>query len=82
MHVPTIIFILLSLYSNSYMVRILYFNCKSRNGSEKKKPNKVKRITAKAISHLYSCKYSSPITYLSVYAVNPCRSPVKLQNPN
>lgn len=79
MHVPTIIFILLSLYSNSYMVRILYFNCKSRNGSEKN-PNKVKRITAKAISHLYSCKYSSPITYLSVYA--PCRSPVKLQNRN
>lgn len=36
MHVPTIIFILLSLYSNSYMVRILYFNRKSRNGSEKK----------------------------------------------
>lgn len=81
MHVPPIIFILLH-----FIVTLtwcgFYILIVSHVTVVKKTPNKVKRITAKAISHLYSCKYSSPITYLSVYAVNPCRSPVKLQNPN
>lgn len=76
------------------MVRFLYseqsvlfkkncLNCKSRNGSEKKNPNKVKRTTttAKAVSHLYSSKCSSPITCLSVYAINQCWCHVKLQKP-
>lgn len=78
MHVPPIIFILLHFivtltWCGFY---ILIVNCK------KKKTQQSETYYAKAISHLYSCKYSSPITYLSVYAVNPCRSPVKLQNPN
>lgn len=47
----------------------------------KKTPNKVKRTTttAKAVSHLYSSKCSSPITCLSVYAINQCWCHVKLQ---
>lgn len=37
--------------------------------------------TAKAVSHLYSWKCSSPITCLSVYAINQCWCHVKLQKP-
>lgn len=66
------------------MVRFLYseqsvlfkkncLNCKSRNGSEKK--------TQQSETRLYSSKCSSPITCLSVYAINQCWCHVKLQKP-
>lgn len=70
-----------TLNSQSYLKKIVWIV--SHVTVVKKKPNKVKRTTttAKAVSHLYSSKCSSPITCLSVYTINQCWSHVKLQKP-
>lgn len=57
-----------TLNSQHYLKNCL--NCKSRNGSEKN-PNKVKLV--------YIHVNVSPITCLSVYAINQCWCHVKLQ---
>lgn len=60
-----------TLNSQPYLKNCL--NCKSRNGSEKNPQQSETR--------LYSSKCSSPITCLSVYAINQCWCHVKLQKP-
>lgn len=66
-----------ALNSQSYLKKIVWIV--SHVTVVKKTPNKVKCTTTKAISHLYSWKCSSPITCLSVYAINQCWCHVKLQ---